>query len=182
MEISLLFFKPETPWIIFWGMSGSGTEHLGLSFGYFMSSLSSSFAENLFILCKSQGISGPAQTDQLNIVLGFPERTAKPAFAILALINNKSCDLPKLCPRDISWGTVWRISSVCKSNPAGLDCKMRYNLSTLFAGACYTSSRQAICYLTNTTNCITTVFQNVFDVPNRACELCAVCPGYIQKF
>lgn len=78
------------------------------------------------------------------------------------------CDLPKLCPRDVSWGIVWRISSVCHSNPARLDCEMRYSLSALFAPACYTSSRQAICYLTNTTDRITTVFQNVFDVPDRA--------------
>jgi len=55
---------------------------------------------------------------------GF-SRATEPVFTILVLINNKLCDLPKLCPQDRSWATVWRISSVCECNPAGLDCKMR---------------------------------------------------------
>lgn len=92
-----------------------------LSFGYFMSSYSSGFAEDLFLMCKSQGISVPTQMDQLSIVLVFQEQTTKPVFAILFLINSRQCDLPKLCPRDTSWGTVWRISSVCKDLTAGCD-------------------------------------------------------------
>lgn len=47
-----------------------------------------------------------AQMDQLNFILGFQGQTAKPVFDVLILTNNKSCDLPKLCPGDTSWGTV----------------------------------------------------------------------------
>lgn len=44
-----------------------------LQFGVFMSSESSSFAENPFLMCKFQAISGPAQMDQFKRYSGFPE-------------------------------------------------------------------------------------------------------------
>lgn len=106
---------------------------------------------------------------------GFSRGKHKASICNAHSPNNELCDLPKLCPRDRSWGTVWRISSVCESNPARPDCKMRYRLSTLFASACYTSSRQALRYWANTTDSVTTVAQTVFDVPNRALwALCCV--------
>lgn len=44
-----------------------------LQFGVFMSSESFSFAENPFLMCKFQAISGPAQMDQFKRYSGFPE-------------------------------------------------------------------------------------------------------------
>lgn len=63
-----------------------------------------------------------------------------------------------------------------------LDCKMQCNLSTLFASACYTSSRQAVCYLTNATDSITTAFQNVFDVPNGSVSLGLYAQAIYSRF
>lgn len=135
-------------------------------------------------MCRSQGILMAAQMDQLNFILGFQGQTAKPVFDVLILTNNKSCDLSKLCPGDTSSGTVWRISSVCQSDPARLDCKMRCNSSTSSVGACYTSSREALCTVqggTNTTDRITTVFQDGFDVPHRALVSAALYAQAIKR-